>query len=147
MPAVRLEQPGPAKQIAFTKGLQDCLAPGRNVNVERNEPGTDDPEPVGDTVLIEDAGAAGEGDIVGERDQPLAVAGRQSPEKPVANNGHCGPSVGSCRAASRSRFSAWASSVMSIPTGHHTMQRPQPTHPELSNWSYQVPSLWVAHCR
>ena len=36
---------------------------------------------------------------------------------------------------------------MSIPTGHQAMQRPQPTQPELPNWSCQVLSLWVIHCR
>jgi hypothetical protein len=32
---------------------------------------------------------------------------------------------------------AQASSVISIPTGHQVMQRPQPTHPEVPNWSIQ----------
>ena len=36
---------------------------------------------------------------------------------------------------------------MSIATGHHVMQRPQPTHPDDPNWSCHVPSLWVIHCR
>ena len=40
-----------------------------------------------------------------------------------------------------------ASSVMSMPTGHQAMHRPQPTQPDLPNWSCQVPSLWVIHCR
>ncbi len=40
---------------------------------------------------------------------------------------------------------AAASSVRSLPTGHQAMQRPQPTHPEVSNWSHQVDSLWVSH--
>ena len=39
------------------------------------------------------------------------------------------------------------SSVMSIPTGHQVMQRPQPTHPSTSNCSFQVPSLCVSHWR
>jgi hypothetical protein len=42
---------------------------------------------------------------------------------------------------------AVASAVMSIPTGHHVMQRPQPTQPEVPNWSHQVESLWVIHWR
>ena len=49
-------------------------------------------------------------------------------------------------AASPARM-ATTSSVMSMATGHHVMQRPQPTHPEVSNWSIQVASLWVIHCR
>ena len=40
-----------------------------------------------------------------------------------------------------------ASSVMSMPTGHHAIQRPQPTHPEVSNWSHHDESLWVIHWR
>ena len=42
---------------------------------------------------------------------------------------------------------AAASSVMSIATGHQVMQRPQPTQPEVPNWSIQVASLWVIHWR
>ena len=42
---------------------------------------------------------------------------------------------------------AAASSVMSMPTGHQVMQRPQPTQPEVPNWSIQVASLCVIHCR
>jgi hypothetical protein len=42
---------------------------------------------------------------------------------------------------------AVASSVMSMPTGHQAMQRPQPTQPERPYWSCQPPSLWVSHWR
>src|SRR5271166_4732857 len=42
---------------------------------------------------------------------------------------------------------AAASSVMSMPTGHQVMQRPQPTQPDVPNWSIQFASLWVIHCR
>ncbi|MCU0477990.1 MAG: hypothetical protein MUE92_04495 [Chloroflexi bacterium] len=42
---------------------------------------------------------------------------------------------------------ALSSSRTSIPTGHQVMQRPQPTQPELPNWSHHVPNLWVSHCR
>ena len=42
---------------------------------------------------------------------------------------------------------AATSSVRSIPTGHQVMQRPQPTHPDVSNWSIQEASLWVSHWR
>src|SRR5271166_3454462 len=40
-----------------------------------------------------------------------------------------------------------ASTVISIPTGHQVMQRPQPTQPETPNWSIQVASLCVIHWR
>jgi hypothetical protein len=42
---------------------------------------------------------------------------------------------------------AAASSVMSMPTGHQVMHRPQPTQPDVPNWSIQVASLCVIHCR
>src|SRR5271169_3051019 len=42
---------------------------------------------------------------------------------------------------------ARASSVISMATGHHVMQRPHPTQPEVPNWSIQVASLCVIHCR
>jgi hypothetical protein len=42
---------------------------------------------------------------------------------------------------------AATSSVMSIATGHHVMQRPQPTQPEVPNWSIQLASLCVSHWR
>ena len=58
---------------------------------------------------------------------------------------HC-RSPGPLRFA-RSVRSAFTSSVMSMPAGHQTMHRPQPTQPEEPNWSCQVPSLWVSHCR
>src|SRR6266566_5257245 len=58
---------------------------------------------------------------------------------------HGAPS--SAAASGASARSAATSSVMSMPTGHHTMHRPHPTQPELPNWSCQVPSLWVSHCR
>ncbi len=49
--------------------------------------------------------------------------------------------------ALRPGAAARASAVMSMPTGHQVMQRPQPTQPETPNWSCQVASLCVIHCR
>ena len=40
-----------------------------------------------------------------------------------------------------------SSSRTSMPTGHHVTHRPQPTQPEVPNWSTQVANLWVSHCR
>ena len=42
---------------------------------------------------------------------------------------------------------ARSSSRTSIPTGHHVMHRPQPTQPDIPNWSHQVPNLCVSHWR
>ena len=57
----------------------------------------------------------------------------------MAAAGGVGSSYGGAIAASSSRTS--------MPTGHQVMHRPQPTHPELPNWSYQVPNLCVSHWR
>ena len=54
--------------------------------------------------------------------------------------------VGPGDGAGVSRIAA-TSAVRSIPTGHQVMQRPQPVHPEVPNWSIQPPSLCVSHCR
>ena len=65
--------------------------------------------------------------------------------------GTSGSSASIVRIAASARRSpariAAASSVMSIATGHHAMQRPQPMQPEVPNWSIQVASLCVIHCR
>ena len=42
---------------------------------------------------------------------------------------------------------ASSSSRMSMPTGHQVMHRPQPTQPNVPNWSTQVANLWVSHWR
>ena len=42
---------------------------------------------------------------------------------------------------------AATSSVMSMPTGHEVRQRPQPTQPDVPNWSIQEASLCVIHWR
>ena len=43
--------------------------------------------------------------------------------------------------------SARTSSVMSMPTGHQVMQRPQPTQPDIPNWSIHAATLCVSHMR
>ena len=40
-----------------------------------------------------------------------------------------------------------SSSRTSMPTGHQATQRPQPTQPDVPNWSHQVANLWVSHWR
>jgi hypothetical protein len=42
---------------------------------------------------------------------------------------------------------AMSSSRTSMPTGHHVMHRPQPTQPEVPNWSHHVANLCVSHWR
>ena len=47
--------------------------------------------------------------------------------------------------AADSMVSAAASTVRSMPTGHHVMHRPHPTQPLSPYWSHHVPSLCVNH--
>src|SRR3989304_4299029 len=47
---------------------------------------------------------------------------------------------------SRNRIAA-IPSVTSMPTGHHVMHRPQPTHPDVPNWSIHDANLCVSHWR
>ena len=54
--------------------------------------------------------------------------------------------AGSGRAASGGA-TASSSSRMSMPTGHQAMHRPQPTQPNVPNWSTQVANLCVSHWR
>ena len=86
--------------------------------------------------------------LVGESLQDLAdprlrTRRRTDSEAPQATasapvSGGGGP--GSARIAA-------TSSVMSMPTGHQVRHRPQPTQPDVPNWSIQEESLWVIHCR
>ena len=61
-----------------------------------------------------------------------------------APSGDGGAGIGASPSPSRS---AAISSVRSIPTGHHAMQRPQPTQPDVPNCETHAPTLWVSHCR
>ena len=79
-----------------------------------------------------------------------AVSGRTATTRAVTYEpgvaaAGCGFAV-SGRGASGGAIAS-SSSRTSMPTGHHVMHRPQPTHPALPNWSTQVANLWVSHWR
>jgi hypothetical protein len=122
---------------------QPLRAPPGHVGLERHAAAPEDVEGVGSAALAEDRLALVE---VGDRGAPgqrRQVLGREVCEQAGVReqrldrpDRHVGASL-----------SAAASSVMSIPTGHQAMQRPQPTQPELPNWSCHVPSLCVSQCR
>ncbi len=115
------------------------------LDLERHRALADQEEAIGRVALAEQLCAGGEV-LVGRRIRRSAA--RCACDSP-ANSGAARDQLLKRlhrHVASLSRI-ARASSVMSMPTGHHVMQRPQPTQPELPNWSIQVASLWVIHWR
>ena len=88
------------------------------------------------------ANSAGDGVGRQQREVALVQAGRGTGDRAAEPQWSPWP-------ASRTSVDRMAptSSVMSIPTGHQVMHRPQPTQPELPNWSIQEASLCVIHCR
>ena len=149
-PAIGRDQPGDADDLAFAQGLHDLCAPGR-AGLQSHAALADQEEAVGGIGLVEQIIAAAEMRVRGAAADQLeetlleALEERMFPEDlldVLERRGHerALPSWGFSRIAA-------TSSVMSMPTGHQVMQRPQPTQPEEPNWSYQVASLWVIHWR
>lgn len=123
----------------------DGAAP-RNHRGQDHAAGVQQPAPGRGLVLPEDQIAGGESDFDGEIREPGAMFRRQRGEC-GRENGLSGRSPVVLFPRRKRASSRAASSVMSIPTGHQSMQRPHPTHPELPNWSNQVPSLCDIHWR
>ena len=109
-----------------------------------------------DAAVPEDVEGVG---LVAVAEEQLALAEMRRSSR-SRRSARAGPASGPGRAARRAGWSqsspssapslariAVSSSVTSIPTGHQVMQRPQPTQPELPNWSCQVPNLCVSHWR
>ena len=120
--------------------------PGRG-HLERHAAVADQIELVGRLALAKEILAGVEADVAGaagdELDRVLLEPGeeRMLADDPVHALDHVASlGAGSARMAR-------TSSVMSMPTGHQVMQRPQPTQPDEPNWSHQVASLWVIHWR
>ena len=114
-------------------------------------PSSIEPEPVGPRPRANSRSPAGRRPVRRPRPAPRAAASvspakngwAEQPRGHVARHGLSS----SVAAASGEVASADTSWVMSMPVGHHAMHRPQPTQPDEPNWSCQVPSLWVIHCR
>ena len=155
LPPVGRDEPAPADRSARADGLDDDRAPVRSVDLDGHSAPAHQVEGVGGIALGEQELAGGEGHVAGAAGHLGHGVARQAGEQRVG-----GDQLGDCRrhrpgpgtegadrtAPSLSRMAA-ASSVRSMPTGHQAMQRPHPTHPEVSNWSHQVDSLWVSHWR
>ena len=128
-------------------GEHDGRLPGRH-DLQRHLAMPDQKELVGGIALVDQILAGIEAMIAraaGNRPRPSSAS---SPAKNgCARTMRSSPSmVGLLGFAGVARIAA-ASAVMSMPTGHQVMQRPQPTQPEVPNWSIQLASLWVIHCR
>jgi len=144
MPAVWSEEPRPADRFACAECLDRHRAARRDERLDRDVAVTDDVERVGFVAFAEELRAGIEVHVPGAaREQREAVVAEPCEERHVREELVERPR----HAPSAVARIAATSSVMSIPTGHQVMQRPQPTQPDESNWSNQVPSLWVIHWR
>src|SRR6478672_8836212 len=159
VPAVRREQPGPSHELSGAVRGDDHRAAAGDVELEGDGPVAQQVEGVRFPPLLEEHLAGGKrGDLTAAGDplqlliaQTLEDArfGEQPGDVALAHPWDSRPCPGpgpSPTTPSVARIAA-ASSVMSIATGHQVMQRPQPTQPEVPNWSIHVESLWVIHWR
>src|ERR1039457_2287556 len=151
LPLVGLEQPGPAQHIAAIEGVDDHPAPARHIEAEGDAAAAQDIEGVGRLPLGEDPLSRPVVDVAAAaRDESEAVLVQALEEgllgDEIGDRLHGVAPAGWRVSPSVARI-ADTSSVMSMPTGHRAIPRPPPTHPEVPNWSYQVASLWVIHCR
>ncbi len=136
------------------QGLDDDRLAGRHRDLDPDCAVADREEGVGGLPLPEQVLALIGDDVRAATGQKLQVLGVQPLEERDLGQqvgdrlqaaSSSPPSTGA-PAPSVARIAA-ASSVMSIATGHQAMQRPQPTQPEVPNWSIQLASLCVIHCR
>src|SRR5512135_3608020 len=136
------KEPRPAEHLAALDRLDGDRPLVGHEHLDRDPPLPDHVEPVGGRTLAEDELARLEDDVGDAPDHGVEVRAGQVLEEGVlaedlleAVDGHGRPP---CASPWRS---ARASAVMSMPTGHHVMQLPQPTQPETPNWSCHVASL------
>src|SRR6056297_1402008 len=171
-PAVGREQPGPPEGVTAVQGLQhDRLATGfgqlqGHIAVEQQRQG------LGRLATAQDEATDGQFplargcrhgcDVLDVQIGTERVPRQYHPQEVGITGGQSGLSLlghhpscsglgtmghGAAPASSEVRRITSTSSVRSMPTGHQVRHRPQPTHPEVSNWSIQVASLWVSHWR
>ncbi len=142
LPLVGRIEPRPSQDLARVDGLNPVRAAAGYVDLQRNPAGPDQVRSIGFIALPEQKLAGVKADVRCASGQKLQVPfGETAQEAMLAQDrqqrlGFDGrtPCDAYSRAARRSvaRMAA-TSSVISIPTGHHEMQRPHPTHPEVPN--------------
>ena len=134
MPPVRRKEPRPSEDIAGVECVEGLHPSPWRRDSERNPAGPQRPERVGVGALPDDRGARGDDDISTATGQHLEMV-RVHPREEAMCRQLIGDAVQvavAARAPSVDRIAA-ASSVMSIPTGHQAMHRPQPTQPDVPN--------------
>ena len=145
VPPVGREEPRPADDVTLVDGLDGDSAAARGEDLELHAPVSQEIEGVRLAALAEEVVARLEpGVLAAARDQLQLRRGQASKDRALRELGV--ERLHACSSPAVARIAA-TSSVMSMATGHQVMQRPQPTQPELPNWSCQVPSLCVSHWR
>src|ERR1019366_5852854 len=147
VPAVWRKEPSRWEDVAGPQSVDGEDAAARRADPDRDSARAHRPECIGSRTLADDRCAFRYHDIARTAGQHLEMPLLHSREEAMRSQlvGD-GVHLDRPRRPSVARIAA-ASSVMSIPTGHHAMQRPHPTQPDSSNWFHQVESLWVIHCR
>ncbi len=134
MPPVGRKQPRPSEDIAGVERVEGLHPSPRRRDSESNPAGPQRPERVGVGTLPDDRGARRDDDVSTASGQHLEMV-RVHPREEAMCRQLIGDAVQlavAARAPSVDRIAA-ASSVMSMPTGHQAMHRPQPTQPEVPN--------------
>src|SRR5208283_1085345 len=154
-PPVGGNEPRPPEDLPLFDRLDRDPGPVAAPDLERDLPLEHEEELLGGLPLMHQHLADVVGPFLGLRDHRMDESRVDVDEERVAQDavgdgfacgcGHFFPSE--VAGADGTVRIAATSSVRSIPTGHQVMQRPQPTHPEVPNWSCQLASLWVSHWR
>src|SRR5208283_3587995 len=154
MPAVGRKQPRPSQYLASTDSLHRSKAAVRDGELHRDQTLTNEVKVVGRVALMEDDLPRLEAHVHRTSGNQLDVPILHALKKWMLSENwfkcvyHAGSLLRSAGALTESLSRmAPVSTVISIPTGHQVMQRPQPTQPETPNWSIQVASLCVTHWR
>src|SRR5271165_2271541 len=147
-PAIRRDEPGESDHVTLRDGLERDRCATWCGHLKSDSTVADEEELVRRIVLAEEILAGVEADVArAARDELDDVFAQAREEAMLADDlVHAIDHIVASLAVGCSRMSR-TSSVMSMPTGHQVMHRPQPTQPEEPNWSIQVASLWVIHWR
>jgi len=150
VPPVWGHKPRQAEHVSRSKRLHNDRSAAGNVRAELNMANTEEPTSSSMLVFLEYRDPGVDTHLPcrrcnrGALGRSEAIEWQESDQR--AGRGHDDPAAGVV-SGSANPASLAASSVMSIPTGHHAMHRPQPTQPDCPNWSYQVPNLWEIQWR
>src|SRR5579875_9375 len=146
-PAIGRDQPGDADDFALAQGLESNRPAPRIGHRQGHAAMPDQMEGIRRFALADQVLARLEARISGAAaDEGTEIPAQAGEERMLADDAFKAFHGLSPQGGALSRMAA-TSSVMSMPTGHQVMQRPQPTHPDVPNCSIHVASLWVIHWR